>query len=87
MLYLTLLQGVQGTGQGGRVVSRDVLSRQPAVTPHVVPGASYTDMELSSMRKVRRRGWNWEGKDREGRSKERNGKEKGGGKWREEREE
>lgn len=51
-------QRVQGTGADGRIVSRDVLSTgQPSMVPAPVmsqpmPGASFTDIELSSMRKV-----------------------------------
>ena len=47
---------MQGTGFGGRIVSRDLLSSQqaagasqPVVTP---PSAGFTDLDLSSMRKV-----------------------------------
>lgn len=46
---------MQGSGADGRIVSRDVLASQPAVATPMAPpppGASFTDIELSSMRKV-----------------------------------
>ena len=46
-------QGVQGSGPGGRIVSRDLagVQAQPTVTAPTTEG-DYTDIELSNMRKV-----------------------------------
>lgn len=49
------MQTVQGTGADGRIVSHDVLTSRPLVAPPMAPpppGASFTDIELSGMRKV-----------------------------------
>lgn len=49
------IQGVQGSGPGGRIVSRDVLGMQSQPVAVIAPAMEngYTDIELSSMRKVR----------------------------------
>lgn len=51
------LQGVRGTGEGGRIVKRDVEQYQPVVAPVrkeiVTPtGEAFTDVPLSQMRKA-----------------------------------
>ena len=48
------MQGVQGSGPGGRIVSKDLLGVQTqpmAAAPS--PDGGYTDFELSNMRKVK----------------------------------
>ena len=40
-----------GTGPGGRIVASDLQNVQAAPAP-AVAGASYTDIDLSNMRKV-----------------------------------
>ena len=47
------LQGIQGTGAGGRIVSRDVAAAQ-ATAPAGAPSTAgpYQTIELSNMRKV-----------------------------------
>lgn len=48
-----VLQGIQGTGAGGRIVSRDVAAAQVAVPAMAAPSAGpYQHIELSNMRKV-----------------------------------
>ena len=51
---LFFVQGIQGTGMDGRIVSRDVLGATPTATPTTIaPGAEFTDIDLTSMRKAR----------------------------------
>lgn len=47
------LQGIQGTGAGGRIVSRDIAAAQVAA-PATGPSTAgpYQTIELSNMRKV-----------------------------------
>ncbi len=47
-------QSVAGSGPDGRIVSRDLPSVAPPspLPVAVAPGAAYTDIELSNMRKV-----------------------------------
>ena len=45
-----VLQGVQGTGAGGRIVSRDVAAAPAATGPSTA--GPYQTIELSNMRKV-----------------------------------
>ena len=45
------MQGVRGTGAGGRIVSRDIAGAQAAAPPTAAAGP-YEHIELSSMRKV-----------------------------------
>ncbi len=50
------LQGVSGSGPGGRIVSKDLPSVQPvapSVAPPLTTEGDYTDIDLSNMRKVR----------------------------------
>ena len=52
-LFNLIFQGIQGTGMDGRIVSRDVLQATPTATPTVIaPGAEFTDIDLTSMRKA-----------------------------------
>jgi len=49
------LSALQGSGPGGRVVAQDVSVATPAVavpTPAFAPGAEYTDIPLTNIRKV-----------------------------------
>ena len=62
----TLTQALQGTGPGGRIVAKDLdttsVARDPEASsvtapppippPAHAPGVSYTDIELTNMRKV-----------------------------------
>ena len=50
----THTQGVQGTGMGGRIVSRDVLQATPTTTTMATPTAEFTDIDLTGMRRVTR---------------------------------
>ena len=50
-----MVQAVSGTGADGRIVSRDVFAAasSPGVKATTTPtGSSYTDADLSNMRKV-----------------------------------
>jgi len=50
--FVPVLQTVSGTGADGRIVSRDVLTAASSPAPTVAAGTSYSDLDLSNMRKV-----------------------------------
>ena len=51
---LFAVQDIQGTGMDGRIVSRDILGATPTATPTTIaPGAEFTDIDLTNMRKAR----------------------------------